>query len=69
LDRSGRRVRPLTPHQRARYAAATHTRTRALTQIPGPDMSKFKFDGVEFDGVEFDGVEFDYGDYYGTSFL
>jgi hypothetical protein len=30
-----------------------------LTQIPGPDMSKFKFDGVEFD----------YGDYYGTSFL
>jgi hypothetical protein len=46
-------------HTSARYAAATHTRTRALTQIPGPDMSKFKFDGVEFD----------YGDYFGTSFL
>jgi hypothetical protein len=46
-------------HTSARYAAATHTRTRALTQIPGPDISKFKFDGVELN----------YRDYYGTSFL
>ena len=34
---------------RRRYAAATHTRTRALTQIPGPDMLKFKLDGVRLD--------------------
>jgi hypothetical protein len=46
-------------HTSARYAAATHTRTRALTQIPSPDMLKFKLDGVGLD----------YGDYYGTSFL